>query len=319
MSIKQENMVNAFVFPGQGSQIVGMGADFAAAYSTSRQIFEQADDILGKKLSTLCFEGPEEMLNNTLNTQPALYVCSIAILRALQTELPQFQPACAAGHSLGEITALAAANALSFEEGLTLVQVRAEAMREAGAQQPGGMAALLGIEADRAREVCQQAQEQTGGILVVANDNAPGQIVISGDHATLAAGIELAKAAGAKKAVKLAVSIAAHSPLMSPASTIFGEKVTQTAFTTPQIPIYGNVSAAPLDTVEAIRAELNHQLTQNVRWTESVQAMVSSGVTHFVEIGSKDVLTGLLKRIDRTVTGTAINSVQALHAFMAEA
>jgi [acyl-carrier-protein] S-malonyltransferase len=319
---KQVNMIDwtktAFVFPGQGSQVVGMGSDLASTYSIVRETFEQADELLNVKLSDLCFNGPEDLLNDTVNTQPSLYVCSIAILRALQTECPSAQPIAVAGHSLGEITALAAAEAVTFEDGLRLVQVRAQAMRDAGEGNPGGMAALLGLEVDKANEVCQQAQEETGGVLVVANDNAPGQVVISGDFNTLDVGIERAKAAGAKRGVKLAVSIAAHSPLMGLAAEAFGRKVAETTYNPPRIPVYANVSAVPLRTVDDIRDELNRQLTQNVRWTASVQAMIRDGVTHFIEIGSKDVLTGLLKRIDRSATGAALNSLVSLQTFIAE-
>lgn len=308
----------AFVFPGQGSQVVGMGSDIASAYPAAREIFEQADMLLKMRLSDLCFNGPEDLLNDTINTQPALYVCSIAILRALQAELPSAQPIAVAGHSLGEITALAAAGAIAFEDGIRLVQTRAQAMKAAGEANPGGMAALLGLTVEKAQEVCEQAQGQTGGVLVVANDNAPGQVVISGDHATLNTGIEMAKAAGAKRAVKLSVSIAAHSPLMSSAAEAFGRKVAETAFNPPRIPVYANVSAAPLTEIEAIRGELNQQLTQNVRWTLCVQAMIGAGITHFVEIGSKDVLTGLLKRINRSATGITLNNVESLQTFVTE-
>jgi [acyl-carrier-protein] S-malonyltransferase len=174
------------------------------------------------------------------------------------------------------------------------------------------MAALLGLDAPKVVDICQQAQAQTGGVLVLANDNCPGQVVISGDNATLDVGMELAKAAGAKRAVKLAVSVAAHSPLMASASDELNQHISATTFQTPRIPVYGNVSAAPLATVDAIRDELQRQLTQNVRWTESIQAMIAAGITHFVEIGSKDVLTGLLKRIDRSAVGITINNLETI-------
>lgn len=308
----------AFIFPGQGSQIVGMGADIAAEYPAAREVFEQADQILGFKFSDLCFNGPEETLNETINTQPALYICGIAILRALQSEHPRAVPACTAGHSLGEFTALTAAGALSFENGLRLVRERARLMRDAGEQCPGGMAALLGLDAPQTIIVCQQASEKTGGTVVLANDNCPGQVVISGDHETVDTAIELAKNAGAKRAVKLAVSIAAHSPLMKSASQEFQQHIAATELITPKIPVYANISASPLNSVEAVRQELNDQLTQSVRWTESVQAMIAAGIDHFIEIGPRDVLTGLLKRIDRSKSGTAVNSVAALREFMQE-
>lgn len=292
-----------------------MGQDFAASYPAARLVFEQADDLLGFSLSQLCFEGSEEELNQTLNTQPALYVCSIAILRALQQERPDAVPAFAAGHSFGEITALAAVGALSFEEGLRLTRERGRVMTEAGQQQPGAMAAILALDADTVRDVCERARQQTGGVLVLANDNCPGQIVISGDSQTLDVGMALAKEAGAKRALKLAVSIAAHSPLMIPAAEQFREALANTHFQTPPVPVYGNVEAAPLGDAEHIRRELEVQLTSPVRWTESMQAMIAAGAQQFVEIGPKDVLSGLLKRIDSTKQAFQLNSVENLWAF----
>lgn len=306
-----------FVFPGQGSQVVGMGKDLAEAYPAAQRVFEEADALLGFPLSKLCFDGPQDELDDTLNTQPALYTCGIAVLRALQSELHDAVPEFVAGHSLGEFTALAAAGAVSFEDGLKLVRERGRLMKEAGQVSPGAMAALLGLDADPVRELCTQASAQTGGVLVLANDNCPGQIVISGDDATIEAGMELAKAAGAKRAVKLAVSIAAHSPLMEPASAAFRQALIATHFSPPQRPVYANVDAEPLTTDDAIRRELDLQLTHSVRWTESVMAMVAAGAEYFIELGPKDVLTGLLKRIDRSKTGTAINSTAALQQFVA--
>lgn len=302
----------AFVFPGQGAQIVGMGADFAREYAPARAIFERADALLGYGLSALCFSGPDEALNATAVTQPALYVCGVAMLRALEAEHPGLTPACAAGHSLGEFTALTAAGALDFDDGLRLVAERARLMGEAGAAHPGGMAAVLGMEVEALAEVCARASDQTGEPLVVANDNCPGQVVISGGLKALDAGLELAKAAGAKRAVKLAVSVAAHSPLMAPASEALNRSIAATTFHPPRCPVYANVTAAPLTTVEAIRDELARQLTQPVRWTATIQAMRAAGVGRFIEIGPRDVLTGLLKRIDREAAGAALNSVEAL-------
>lgn len=306
----------AFIFPGQASQVVGMGADFAANYPIARQTFEQADDLLGFSLSRLCFEGPEEELNQTLNTQPALYVCSIATLRVLQQERPDAVPGFAAGHSFGEITALTAVGALSFEDGLRLTRERGRVMTEAGKQRPGAMAALLGLDAEPVRELCARASQQTGGTLVLANDNCPGQIVISGDSETLDVGLSLAKEAGVKRAVKLAVSIASHSPLMSHAAELFREALANTAFQTPTVPVYGNVEAAPLGDADHIRHELEVQLISPVRWTESVRAMIAAGAERFVEIGPKDVLSGMLKRIDSSKPTTQLNSVENLRQFV---
>ncbi len=308
----------AFVFPGQGSQVVGMGRDLVEAFPAARETFEQADALLGFSLSNLCFNGPDEDLNDTINTQPALYVAGIAALRVLQTALPDARPTFVAGHSLGEFTALAAAGALTFEDGLRLVRERGRLMKEAGEKSPGAMAALLGLESESVRDVCARASQQTGGILILANDNCPGQSVISGDDATLDIGLELAKAAGAKRAVKLPISIAAHSPLMESASGEFRQVLQATPFQAPIVPVIGNVEASPLNDVTGIRLELDQQLTHSVRWTESVQTMIAAGAETFLEFGSKDVLVGLIKRIDRAKTGRALNSADTLRAFLAE-
>jgi [acyl-carrier-protein] S-malonyltransferase len=309
---------SALVFPGQGSQIVGMGADLAATYPLAAQIFDEANAILGFDLSSICFNGPEADLNDTLITQPALYVMGVALLRVLQAQCPEAVPAMVAGHSLGELTALTACGALDFADGVRLVRTRGRLMAEAGEKNPGAMAALLGLDADKAGEACAAASAQTGKTLVVANDNCPGQVVISGDGETLEIGMELAKAAGAKRAVKLAVSIAAHSPLMASAADAFSQAVADTPLKPPQMPIVGNVNAAPLESIEAIREELGQQLTQAVRWTESIRRMRAAGITHFYELGPKDVLNGLIKRIDREATCAAINSAMALAALIAE-
>jgi [acyl-carrier-protein] S-malonyltransferase len=211
----------AFVFPGQGSQFVGMGQALAQAVPAARQVFEAADDALGVALSRLCWEGPEAELNDTVNTQPALFTCSIAALRALQAEAGEVQPALMAGHSLGEITALAAAGAVPFEAALRLVRTRGEVMKAAGERMPGGMAAILALDAPVLVEVCAEARAATGGIVQVANDNCPGQVVISGENAALEKAMELATARGARRARRLPVSIAAHSPLMRSAVADF--------------------------------------------------------------------------------------------------
>jgi len=306
----------AFVFPGQGSQVVGMGKEIAEAYPAAAQTFAEADDILGFKLSTICFEGSEADLNDTTNTQPALYVMGVAILRAIQAALPMSHPALVAGHSLGELTALTASGALPFADGVRLVRARGELMAEAGQKSPGAMAAILNLDADTVRAVCAQASERSGARLVLANDNCPGQIVISGDEAALEIGMELCKQAGAKRTIKLAVSIAAHSPLMASAQEGFRQAVAAAQIQAPIIPIIGNVHAAALQTVEEIQAELANALTHPVRWTESVQTMRGLGITHFYELGPKDVLNGLIKRIDREASATPVNSAAALAALL---
>lgn len=303
---------SAFVFPGQGSQIVGMGADVIEAFPVARATFVEASDLLGFDLAALCTNGPEESLNDTINTQPALYVMGVALLRALQEARPDAMPALVAGHSLGELTALTAAGSLGFADGVRLVRERGRLMAEAGRRQPGAMAAILGLDADIVRAVCAQASEESGRPLVLANDNCPGQVVISGDDAALELGLILAKDAGAKRAIKLAVSIAAHSPLMQSASESFKAAVTATPFITPTTPIIANVTAQPLRNAEEARIELGQQLTQSVRWTESVLAMRAAGVVKFLEFGPKDVLCGLIKRIDRDAATTPVNSTAAL-------
>lgn len=308
----------AFVFPGQGSQVVGMCQDIAAAYPVVAETLQEANDLLGYDLGKLMFDGPEDALNDTVNTQPALYVASIALLRVLQQELPDAKPAFTAGHSLGEFSALTASQALPFADGLRLVRERGRLMKEAGVQNPGGMAALLGISLEKATQLVQAASEKTGHPVVVANDNCPGQIVISGHQDALDRAMGAAKEYGAKRAVPLAVSVATHSPLMVPAKEAFSEFIHAIQFDEPHIPIYANVSAQPMHSVEDIYTELEAQLTSTVHWTQSVQNMIAAGVTTFVEIGPKDVLTGLLRRINRDTIGKNINDLSSLRAFLQE-
>jgi [acyl-carrier-protein] S-malonyltransferase len=312
MMIKSQT---AFVFPGQGSQTVGMGKDIADAYPAARAVFDEADSVLGYPLSKLCFEGPEADLNDTYYTQPALYVTSLAILRALQTAQP-LSPACVAGHSLGELTALAAAEAFSFADGLRLVQTRGRLMREAGERSPGAMAAVIGLDAAGVAALCERASAESGGILVPANDNSPGQIVISGEVAAVDKAVELGKSMGARLVRKLAVSIASHSPLMREAADQFAAALAEIAIQAPRLPVYANVTAAPVITPDAVRHELATQLTQPVRWTESVQAMIVAGMTTFVEVGSKDVLAGLIKRIDANAVTHNLDTAARLQTFI---
>ena len=306
----------AFMFPGQGSQALGMGADLVEEFPQAQQTFDEADAILGFKLSTLCFEGPESELDDTLNTQPAVFTQGIATVRALRAERPEAQPAMVAGHSFGEITALVTAGALSFEDGLKLARERGRLMKAAGQRAPGAMAAILGLDIPAVEALCAAAREETGGVLVVANDNCPGQVVISGDGETLDRALELAAATEARKTVKLAVSIAAHSPLMQSAADPYRDFLTTLTFRTPQVPVYGNLSAAPLETVDAAQKDLADQLTGAVRWTKSMQAMIAAGANTFIEFGAKDVLASLLKRIDRSVERLTLNNAEALQAFL---
>ncbi len=306
----------AALFPGQGSQIVGMGADFAREYAIARETFGQADEILGFGLSRICFNGPRDQLDQTKFTQPALYVCSIAIWRTLQQLLPVARPAWMAGHSLGEFSALTAAGALRFDDGLRLVRARGRLMQRAGEMNPGAMAAILALDITQVSSLCAEVSAASQGIVVLANDNCPGQAVVSGDTDAVERLIERATAAGARRAVKLAVSVAAHSPLMVAASADFQAIVHSTEFSPPKVPVIGNVQAQPLETVAEIRTELDQQLTQSVRWTESMRALIDKGADTFIEIGSGNVLTGLMRRIDRSKKRVSLNTVEALDALM---
>lgn len=307
---------SAFVFPGQGSQQVGMGRDVAAAFPAAREVFEAADELAGYRLSQVCFDGPADTLNQTRHTQPAVFVTSIAILRALQAALPDARPLMVAGHSFGQITALVAVGAMRFADGLALARERGRLMDEADSRAPGGMIALLGPGLAAVRQLVERARAQSGGVLVVANDNCPGQSVISGDEAGLAAALALAPEIRARRSVRLPISIAAHSPLMAPVNEEFAARVRATAMQAPAVPVYGNLEAAPLRSVAANRAGLEGQLTGAVRWRESVQNMIADGATRFLEIGPGTVLTGLLRRIDRKTPGLALHSAEALQQFI---
>ena len=264
----------------------------------ARAVFDQADALLGFPLSALCFAGPEEMLTDTLNQQPALFTTSMAMAAVLAAQDAP-PPSFVAGHSLGELSALAAAGSLTFADGLALVRRRGELMKAAGEQEPGAMAAVLGLDLPVVMDLCAQAAAQHGRPVQVANDNCPGQIVISGDKEALATAVSLAEAAGARKTVILPITIAAHSPLMASASADFATAVDDTPIHPPTIPIIGNVTARPLLTPEDIRAELKAQLTSSVLWTASMHYLLSQGVDTVVEVGPGDVLLSLMKRIDR--------------------
>lgn len=286
----------AFVFPGQGSQSVGMGRELAALYPSAAEVYARADALLGVSIRRLSWEGPEADLNDTINTQPALLVHSVAALRVLRELQPQLQPAFVAGHSMGEISALVAAGALSFEAALRLARRRGELMKAAGETSPGGMAAVLGADIPTLERVCAEAAAP-GEPVQVANDNCPGQVVISGSKAALERAIALAHQAGIRKIRPLAVSIAAHSPLMEAAQADFSRAVLEASIKDPIIPLVGNVSALPLTTAAEIRLDLEAQLTSRVRWVESIQEMAARGVETFIELGSGQVLAGLIKRI----------------------
>ncbi len=300
-------MTAAYLFPGQGSQFVGMGADLYQQEPIARTLYDQADECLGFALSRLCFEGPEETLTDTINQQPALFVTSLAAWEVLKARgwrgwsaadsYPA--PAFVAGHSLGEFSALAAAGSLSFTDGLKLVRRRGELMKAAGEQQPGAMAAILGLGAEVVAKICQEAADATARPVQLANDNCPGQVVISGDQAALEVAMQRLEAAGARKVVRLPITIAAHSVLMAPAAAAFAAAIEATPVCAPTIPIIANVTARPLTTEADVRAEMNAQLTSPVAWTGSIQHLSEQGVDTFVEVGPGDVLLGLVKRINR--------------------
>lgn len=301
----------AFVFPGQGSQVIGMGKELCDRSAAARSTIEEADRVLGSPLSALIFEGPVEELNDTYNAQPAILTASVAALRALneraEAEGGPITPIVAAGHSLGQFTALVAAGSLPFAETLTLVRERGRLMAEAGTARPGGMAAVLGLDEAALAAVCAEASSE--GIINVANANCPGQTVMSGEVAALERAMELAKAAGAKRVARLPVSIASHSPLMEDVSRQLKALTDVLPFQDPSFPIVGNVSGKPITTVDGIRSELEHHVERPVNWTGSVREMVAIGADTFVELGPGTVLAGLIKRIDRSARTVSMSDL----------
>jgi [acyl-carrier-protein] S-malonyltransferase len=287
----------AFIFPGQGSQAVGMGKELAEAFPVAKQIFDEADTIFGFSFSRIMWDGPADELNETVNTQPALYVHSIAAYKLFTHLYPDFRPASVAGHSLGELSALTASGALSFSDGLRLVRTRGELMKRAGDLNPGGMAAILGVDIPTLDQVCAEAST-ADEIVQVANDNCPGQVVISGHKPALERAMAGAKAAGAKRALPLAVSIAAHSPLMDSIQEEWNAAVDASSIGVPSIPVIGNVHSNVMHTADDLRADIKAQMQSRVRWTESVGEMQKNGIQVYVEAGSGEVLLGMVKRID---------------------
>jgi [acyl-carrier-protein] S-malonyltransferase len=290
----------AFVFPGQGSQFVGMGHALAQEYPVAMEIFKEADELLGFPLSYIAWQGPEDCLNDTINTQPALFIHSIAVLQVLQFLQVKLVPMYVAGHSMGELSALVAAGVLSFTDGLHLVRMRGDLMKRAGEISPGGMAAVLGLDINTIDQLCHEASSPDE-IVQVANDNCPGQVVISGSNPGLDRIQPLLEKAGARRVIRLAVSIAAHSPYMASSQQDFNQSIHTTDFKPALIPVIGNVTASPMTETEMIKEDLRNQLTNRVRWTQTVQYLISEGITDFYEIGSGSVLCGLIKRIDRSL------------------
>ncbi len=290
----------AYVFPGQGSQYVGMARALAASSPAAAAVFRTADEALGEPISRLAWEGPEEDLNRTENSQPALLAASIAYLEAvrerwaeLEVDIPH--PAFAAGHSMGQYTALVAAGALGLADAVRLVRTRGRLMQASGAGREGRMAAVIGLDDARLPELVEQAGAH--GVFGVANRNSPGQVVVSGDRAAVEASLAIAKSLGAKRAIELPVSVAAHSPLMAGAAGGMAAALAGVAFRDPRPPLLANADASPLATADACRAELVSHLTTGVDWVAAVRAMRDAGVTTFIEIGPGQVLTGLIRRI----------------------
>ena len=310
--MKFNPQTTAFIFPGQGSQAVGMGKDLVAQFPTAKQIFDEADSILGLSLSKIMWDGPKEELDETINTQPALYTHSI-VAWMTYTSLSYPKPATVAGHSLGELSALTASGALAFADGLKLVRVRGELMKRAGKLNPGGMAAILGVDIPTLDKVCAEASADNE-VVQVANDNCPGQVVISGHKPALERAMAGAKAAGAKRALPLAVSIAAHSPLMDSIQKDWNAAVDACAINDAEIPVVGNVHAKAIRTADELRADIKAQMQSRVRWTESVLAMSGSGIQAYVEAGSGDILIGMVKRIDAAASRFALGNPKDFEA-----
>jgi [acyl-carrier-protein] S-malonyltransferase len=295
--------MKAYVFPGQGAQFVGMGKDLYDNSSMARELFERANELLGFRITDLMFNGTDEDLRQTKVTQPAIFLHSVLLARTLGDD---FKPDMVAGHSLGEFSALVANGSLSFEDGLLLVSKRALAMQKACEAEPSTMAAIVGLEDEIVEKVCSEIDE----VVVPANYNCPGQLVISGSIL----GIDLACAklteAGAKRALKLSVGGAFHSPLMEPARAELADAINSTSFNVPVCPVYQNVNASPVSDPEVIKSNLIAQLTAPVRWTQTVKNMIADGCTSFTEVGPGQVLQGLVKKVDRSMTTAGINTYQ---------
>jgi [acyl-carrier-protein] S-malonyltransferase len=332
----------AFVFPGQGSQAVGMGADVNASSPAARSLFAAADGALGFALSTLCFEGPEETQRETINAQPAIVTVSLALLAALRERMgaaapdlagaPVFagepSPAYVAGHSVGEYTAAVAAGALDLASALRLVRERGRLMHEVGTSWPGGMAAIIGMEDAALAQVCAAATAATRagleaaqlaanpgvGQVVIANYNSPGQTVISGERQALERALELARAAGARRALPLAVSGAFHSPMMAPAGERLRAAIAGVTPRDPDVPLISNITATPLTRADELPDEFSKQVTSAVQWTRTVEYLVGEGVTTFVEIGPGQVLSGLIKRIAKSAETLTVGNAAEVEA-----
>ncbi len=300
----------AFLFPGQGSQAVGMGKDLYLNSIAAREVFDEIDDTLGRKLSTLMFEGPDDELRQTENTQPAIMATSIATWRAMEESTGVMQiPNATAGHSLGEYSALAVAGVLSITDAVKLVLERGRLMQGACEERPGGMAALIGLDEVTAEEICRESGAQMSTI------NTEQQIILAGDHRSLAMAIDIASARGAKKAIPLQVGGAFHSGLMSPAQNGLNSMIDSLTFHDPLVPLVGNVTAKSLGTAEEVREELRMQLTSCVQWNNTVKFMLNDGITNFYEIGHGRILSGMVKRIDRSANIANIGDFKSVLSY----
>lgn len=298
----------AFVFPGQGAQAVGMGKDVYESHAAARAIFDRADEVLGFSLSKLAFEGPDEQLRQTANTQPALLVASIAMLETYKDQ--QVKPDFVAGHSLGEYSALVAAGVISFDDALRLVRARGQFMEHAVPGGQGAMAAVLGAERDALQALCVDITAMTG-LVELANVNCPGQIVVSGSAQGVAAIVERGKEAGAKRVIPLDVSGPFHSSLMQPAADSLAEELAKVEFHAARVPVIANVHASPVTAGEELRELLVKQVVSPVLWEDTIKYLIGEGVDTFVEIGSGTVLAGLIKKIDKSVQVISVNSAAA--------
>lgn len=311
--------ISAFTFPGQGSQAVGMGKELAAAYPEARAVFQEVDEALGERLSAVLFEGPEDILRLTENAQPALMAVSVAVIRVLESKgvFLKDHAKFVAGHSLGEYSALCAAGTFSLADAARLLRTRGQAMQKAVPVGHGAMAALLGLDLETARAVAAEAAQ--GEVCDVANDNAPGQVVVSGATAAVERAVEIAKAKGAKRALLLPVSAPFHCSLMQPAADAMAAALADVTMNAPIVPVVSNVLAAPISDPAEIRQRLVEQVTGVVRWTESVTWLTTTGgVTNLVELGTGKVLTGLAKRIAPDASAQAIGTPADIDAFVAQ-
>ncbi|MCC3304856.1 ACP S-malonyltransferase [Sneathiella sp. HT1-7] len=316
-------MTRAFVFPGQGSQAVGMGQELAQSHAAAREVFEEVDEALGQNLSRLMFEGPIEELTLTENAQPALMAVSMAVVRILEKDGNMDFAKTAkyvAGHSLGEYSALTAAGALDLSDAARLLKARGQAMQQAVPVGVGAMAALLGLNIEPVEEVVAEAREKAapGEVVAAANDNADGQVVLSGHKGAVEVAIEIAKEKGAKKAMLLPVSAPFHCPLMQPAADEMAERLKEVVIAPPRVPLIANVTASEVSDPDTIRRLLVEQVTGRVRWRESVLYMGEQGVSELVELGAGKILTGMVRRINREMTGSAVGTPADIDAFLAK-